>query len=92
MAEHTAIPWEIESDGTTIVMDGQCVIVGPAPDGAGIGVERANAALIVRAVNNHAALLHALRDLLRQVETRKNAATFERGTAREAITQAEREG
>lgn len=43
---HTPGPWVVESDGSTVTMGGQCVIVGPAPDGAPREVEKANARLI----------------------------------------------
>ena len=49
MSAHTPGPWTIESDGTTVSMGGQCVIVGPAPDSAPIVEQRANAALIAAA-------------------------------------------
>lgn len=53
-------PWLLESDGTSIAMGDQVVIVAPAPDGASIAVQCANAEFIVNAVNCHEELLAAL--------------------------------
>ena len=47
--KHTPGKWCVESDGTTVAMGGQCVIVAPAPDGASFGEQKANAALIAAA-------------------------------------------
>lgn len=60
MSAHTPGPWTIESDGTTVSMGGQCVIVGPAPDSAPIVEQRANAALIAAAPSLLAACKAAL--------------------------------
>ena len=46
---HTPGPWRVESDGTTVAMGGQAVIVAPAPDGATRETEKANARLIAAA-------------------------------------------
>ena len=43
---------EIESDGTTIALGGQCCIVAPAPDYADYETQKANAAAIVAGWNN----------------------------------------
>ena len=56
---HTPGPWTVESDGTSVSMGGQVVIVAPAPDGASQEEMRANARLIAAAP----ALLAALREL-----------------------------
>lgn len=47
--KHTPGPWIVESDGTTVSMSGQCVIVSPAPDNASRDVAMANARLIAAA-------------------------------------------
>ena len=47
--QYTPGPWTVENDGMTVSMGGQCVIVGPAPDGSRIDEERANARLIAAA-------------------------------------------
>lgn len=57
----TPRPWGLERDGITLTMSGQIVATAIAPDGAGIAEQRANAALIVRAVNAHDAMREALR-------------------------------
>ena len=49
---HTPGPWTVESDGTSITMAGQVVIVAPAPDWAPIEVQRANARRIVACWNS----------------------------------------
>jgi len=46
VSAHTPGPWTVESDGSTVSMGGQCVIVGPAPERARREEERANARLI----------------------------------------------
>ena len=43
---HTPGPWAVESDGTTVSMGDQAVIVSPAPDGSSREVVKANARLI----------------------------------------------
>ena len=63
MSAHTPGPWTVESDGSTVSMGGQCVIVGPAPDGAPREQERANARLIAAAPDLLRACRKALRDL-----------------------------
>jgi hypothetical protein len=55
--------WTVESDGTTVSMGGQCVIVAPAPDYAPISEQRANASLIAAAPRLLRACRKALRDL-----------------------------
>lgn len=57
----TPRPWGLERDGITLTMSGQIVATAIAPDGAGIAEQRANARLIVRAVNAHDAMREALR-------------------------------
>jgi len=52
-------PWEVESDGSTIAMGGQCVIVSPAPDGASRATEKANA----RAIAATPILIETLRQI-----------------------------
>jgi len=47
--KHTPGLWTVESDGTTVAMNGQCVITAPAPDGATLEEQRANARLIAAA-------------------------------------------
>ena len=44
--EHTPGPWEVESDGSTVAMGGQCVITAPVPDGGTRAEEEANAQAI----------------------------------------------
>ena len=56
----TPRPWGLERDGITLTMIGQIVATAIAPDGAGIAEQRANAALIVRAVNSFDAMRKAL--------------------------------
>ena len=57
----TPRPWGLERDGITLTMGGQIVATAIAPDGASIAEQRANAALIVRAVNSFDAMRAALR-------------------------------
>lgn len=49
MSKHTPGKWDVNSDGTTVTIGGQCVIVAPAPDGATMAEVRANARLIAAA-------------------------------------------
>jgi len=60
--KHTPGPWTVESDGTSIACSTQVFITAPAPDGAGLDEEKANAALIAAAPE----LLDALHVLLEQ--------------------------
>lgn len=62
-ASITPGPWTVESDGTTVSMGGQCVIVAPAPDYAPISEQRANARLIAASPRLLKACRKALRDL-----------------------------
>jgi hypothetical protein len=55
-ATHTPGPWIVESDGTTVSMGNQAVIVGPAPDGARRETMTANARLIAAAPRMSAAI------------------------------------
>ena len=48
MSKRTPGAWTVESDGTTVSMGGQCVIVAPAPDYRPQD-QKANAALIAAA-------------------------------------------
>ena len=57
----TPRPWGLERDGLTLTMGDQIVATAIAPDGASLAEQRANAALIVRAVNAHDAMREALR-------------------------------
>jgi hypothetical protein len=41
--------WTVESDGTSVSMAGQVVIVAPAPDHADVNEQRGNASLIAAA-------------------------------------------
>ena len=41
--------WKVESDGTSIVIDGQVVITDTAPDGSSLDERKANARLIAAA-------------------------------------------
>jgi hypothetical protein len=66
---YTPGPWGVESDGSTVTMAGQCVIVGPAPDGAGRDEEKANARLIAAAPETAAE-----RDSLREINAELLAA------------------
>jgi len=77
---HTPGPWTVESDGTTLVMDGQIVATAIAPDGARIDEQRANARLIAAAPD----LLVALQAVLRVADR----ATVEFDAARAAIAKA----
>lgn len=66
MAEHSPLPWRVEFDrstGTLSLVD----VVDVNHDGVcefsnSEGLDSANAALIVRCVNSHAALVEALND------------------------------
>lgn len=62
-ASITPGPWTVESDGTTVSMGDQCVIVMPAPDGAPLEEARANARLIAASPRLLKACRKALRDL-----------------------------
>ena len=57
----TPRPWGIDRDGVTLTMSGQIVATAIAPDGATIAEQRANAALIVRAVNSFDAIAARVR-------------------------------
>lgn len=47
--KHTPGPWELEANDSVVVMSGQAVIVGPAPDGEPFARQQANARLISKA-------------------------------------------
>lgn len=49
MKTYTPMPWIVESDGTSIAMGDQVVIVSPAPDTASREEMKANARLIAAA-------------------------------------------
>lgn len=69
----TPLPWKTgrwksgETDSS--IFGGGCFIATIATSAADPGENEANAALIVRAVNSHAALVQALQELLAQDET-----------------------
>jgi hypothetical protein len=67
--KHTSGPWTVESDGSTVVMGGQCVIVAPAKDGSTREEEKANAALIAAAPCLLAALELIVPDMQHYVST-----------------------
>lgn len=58
--QHTPGSWQVESDGTTVTMNGECVIVSPAPDSRPQDA-KANARLIAAAPELLGACLSALR-------------------------------
>jgi hypothetical protein len=68
MSSYTPGPWTVERDGSTVTMGGQCVITGPAPDGAPREEEKANARLIAAAPE----LLEALASLVEYADAYSN--------------------
>lgn len=66
MTEHTALPWSLDDDGDTIYIWADAVkdYVALATDFSWGAPHKANAAFIVKAVNNHDALMQALMDAL----------------------------
>ncbi len=70
MTEHTPTPWEIGACGTSIrAGEGGEIHIGSTHAGHGTFYSvQANAAFIVRAVNNHERLLTALRQIQETAE------------------------
>lgn len=76
MAEHSKLPWQIDEDYPNCIQTSgnpdmevcECSIMiwdGHKMHTAGYGEDEANAALIVRAVNSHQALVEALEKIAR---------------------------
>lgn len=72
MSEHTPLPWQIKRGATMGVIvnqDGEQVAAALSDAVKSSDERDANAELIVRAVNNHDALVKALRDLVAACNT-----------------------
>lgn len=89
MTEHSKLPWEARLDGwqpwpgsiAIISADGE--IIAYTTSGAN---EKINAALIVKAVSSHDALIAALRRIVSL--DKENAARYAQSIAREALAKA----